>query len=75
MYLWSDRNAAAGDYDIFVARRGSTAEPFGPATTVTEVNSPSLDTPNWISPDGCRLYLSSSRDDASNVYVATKPFE
>ena len=72
MYFRSDRNAAVGDYDIYVARRFSTSDVFGPATAVTEVNSSSLDTPNWISPDGCRLYLSSSRDDASNVYVATK---
>jgi Tol biopolymer transport system component len=73
IYFRSDRNAAIGDYDIYVARRASTSVGFGPATAVTEVNSPSLDTPNWISADGCRLYLSSSRDDASNIYVATKP--
>lgn len=73
VYFRSDRNAAVGDYDIYVARRASTSDGFAPATAVAEVNSTSLDTPNWISADGCRLYMSSSRDDASNVYVATKP--
>ena len=73
IYFRSDRNAAVGAYDIYVAHRASTSVGFGPATSVTEVNSASLDTPNWTSADGCRLYLSSSRDDTSNVYVATKP--
>ena len=73
MYFRSDRGAAVGDYDIYVAHRASTGDPWETATNVTEVNSPSLDTPNWISPDGCRLYLSSSRDDTSNIYIATKP--
>jgi Tol biopolymer transport system component len=72
MYFRSDRGQAAGDYDIFVARRTLLTDPFGTPTAVGEVNSASLDTPNWISPDGCRLYLSSSRDDASDIYVATK---
>ncbi len=73
IYFRSDRPGGLGDYDIYVARRSSVAEPFGSASPVTEVSSASLDTPNWISPDGCRLYLSSSRDDASNIYIATKP--
>ncbi|MFT3692099.1 MAG: hypothetical protein QM831_03090 [Kofleriaceae bacterium] len=73
MYFRSDRDSTPGDYDIYVATRASLGEPFGSATRLVEVNSTSLDTPNWISPDGCRLYLSSSREDASNIYVATKP--
>ena len=53
--------------------RASVEEPFGALAFVPEVNSAGLDTPNAISVDGCRLYLSSSRGATSDIFVATRP--
>ena len=58
--------------DIWLARRASVDQPFSGAAPVSELNSSAADTPNWISPDNCRLYMSSGRDDPSVLYVATR---
>lgn len=66
----------SGQADIFMATRSSTAQTFGPVTTVKELNSPSaVDVPRWLSPDGCSIYLVSSRGNANNtldIHVATR---
>jgi len=72
MYFRSNRPGSLGGIDIWVATRTSTAMPWGNARPVDEINSTALDTPNWISPDLCRIYLSSSRTDASDIFVATR---
>jgi Tol biopolymer transport system component len=65
-----------GQTDIFTATRKSASQPFGPATAVTELNSPTgLDVPRWLSPDGCSMYFVSSRGNANNtldIYTATR---
>jgi hypothetical protein len=38
--------------------RQSRDAPFGEPTIVNEVNTADTEYPQWISPDGCRLYLS-----------------
>lgn len=58
---------------IYVQHRNTTAEDFGPATVVTEANViSSRNLPSWISPDACRLYITSSRGGKLDVYVATR---
>jgi hypothetical protein len=65
---------ALGSWDILVATRASTSAPFGSITNLAAVNSPYGDLPDWISPDGCRLYMSSSRGPGGSfhIYVATR---
>jgi Tol biopolymer transport system component len=77
---WSSSRALPsnqGKRDIFVAHRSSLATNFAaPPINVTEVNSAGTDTPTWLSPDGCRLYLASDRAgstmNSTDVYVATR---
>jgi hypothetical protein len=71
-YFRSDRPGGLGGEDIWRAQRESTTDAWGAAVDETEVNSTQLDTPSWISRDLCRFYLSSSRSDVSDLYVATR---
>jgi hypothetical protein len=44
---------------------------------VLNVNSPMNDEPSWVSNDGCRPYIQSSRTAGAvgmqDIYVATRP--
>ena len=66
--------AAMGNYDIWTAQRTTTADGFGQPVNVAELNSSANDLPNWISPDGCTLYFTSSRANANSfhIYQATR---
>jgi len=72
MYFRSTRPGGPGGEDIWRAERATTSDPWGTPVVETEVDSAQLDTPSWISRDGCRFYLSSSRTDASDIYIATR---
>ncbi|WP_394823998.1 TolB family protein [Pendulispora albinea] len=47
--------------DIWMATRSDTSKKFASLTNAASLNSASEDAPTWISPDNCRLYLSSDR--------------
>lgn len=74
---FASRRMTAGDLDIWFARRTKIDEAFASPTRVVELSTPEDDSPGWISPDGCRLYLvrSSIKDGGSDldIYVAEKP--
>lgn len=72
LYFRSDRPAASGGYNIFVATRPTTGDLFGAPQLVPNVNSDADEGPSWISPDGCRLYLSSARAGTNDIYVSTR---
>jgi Tol biopolymer transport system component len=63
-------------YHIYVAHRPSTATAFATPTRVTELDSPigggTGELPNWLSPDGCRMYLTRGAATA-NLYLASRP--
>jgi len=59
--------------DIYVSVRASTSDAFGGPVIVTELNSPNVDYPNWVSDDGCRLYFDSDRKGSRDIWLATKP--
>lgn len=64
--LASTREGGAGGFDLWIARRDTTSEPFRAPTSLSEVNTAADEYAGWISPDGCRVYFSSSRGtDAS----------
>ncbi len=72
IYFASDRNDASTGLDVFLARRASSDDAFGTPVTVAEVSSPVEDDPTWLSPDGCRLYISSLRSGTMEIYVASR---
>jgi hypothetical protein len=55
LYFASDRRAA-GQLDIWRAVR-SAGQPFGTPALVDELETDADETPMWLSPDGCVLYL------------------
>lgn len=72
IYFRSDRLSSIGGFNIFVATRPDTGTQFGAPVLVPNVNSASGDGPSFISPDGCRLYLSSDRTGNIDIFVATR---
>jgi WD40-like Beta Propeller Repeat len=73
IYFLSQR-APTTDGDIYVATRTSKTLPFANVQVLANVNSPSLDAPGYISPDGCTLYLSSLRGTGKfDIFVAQRP--
>ncbi|HEY1552698.1 MAG TPA: hypothetical protein VGG28_32940 [Kofleriaceae bacterium] len=72
IYFRSSRPGGPGGEDIWRATRATTTDPWGAPVVETALDSAQLDTPSWISPDGCRFYMSSSRTDTSDLYVATR---
>jgi hypothetical protein len=70
MYVASNR--VINDIDVWVATREDTASPFGELTRITELGAPGEDHPGWISLDKRRLYFSSQRLGASQLFVTTR---
>jgi hypothetical protein len=77
LYFTSDRSGAGhAGTNIWVATRTTPTGAFGAPTPVANVSSDSNEYPGWISGDGCRLYLVSSRPGGKgkqDVYVASRP--
>jgi hypothetical protein len=61
LYVGSNRSNGANDFDIYVAARASRTETYGEAVAVTELNTPSVEMPDWIAADDCTLYFRSDR--------------
>jgi hypothetical protein len=61
---------------IFSATRSNTTLPFGPGTLVPNVNgigdSPESTRPDWLSPDGLRLYMSVRTGGQNDMFVAER---
>ena len=74
LYFASDRTDLPneGGLDIFVSRRESKQENFGPPENVAELNTREDEYPNWISEDGCRLYFH-TRTPTIEAFFARKP--
>jgi hypothetical protein len=60
--------------DIWTAVRPAFDKPFEKLAAVAELNTSANEWPNWISPDGCRLYITRTRvADDNDLFVATRP--
>ena len=74
IFFGSARLGGLGGADIWTATRPNKSTDFGTVTVVGELNSAGNDRPAWISPDSCRLYISSDRVIGSGrIYVASRP--
>ena len=69
MYFGSNRSGGRGLDDVWVARRASKQDEFGPGVHVRELSTPDPDYVTWVSDDDCVVML----DRASHIYVAKRP--
>jgi hypothetical protein len=65
---------ALGSDDIWTASRAQVTDPFSDVHNVSMLNSSDQDFPGWLSADGCRLYMSSTRPGvgSEDIYLATR---
>lgn len=73
VYFGSDRPGGLGKSDIWRAQRPTLQAAFGAAEPVNELSSAGEDYPAWLSPDGCRVYLTSDRGGSMDILVASRP--
>jgi Tol biopolymer transport system component len=64
LYFGSTR-AKANDFDIYVAHRSERSGTFEAPSPVGDLNTPSFELPDWISPDDCTLYFRTDRPGGS----------
>ncbi len=72
IYLASSRPGGMGELDVWRSSRSTTSEMFPAPVLVPELSSSTDDYPGWLSPDGCRFYLSSGREGVHALFVATR---
>lgn len=74
IFFQSNRPGGSGGFDLWMATRTSTEEPFGNIRPLYELNSPEGDVGPYIMPDGLTLYFISFRDDSNKqgIYKATR---
>jgi hypothetical protein len=58
--------------DVWIAHRDSVGASFAPPRLVASVNTPAVETPSWISPDGCRLYFVTDRAGTAELWLASR---
>jgi len=62
LFFSSGRPSGYGNWDIWTSARATNSDPWGtPVNLGAAVNSPGVDSPTWISPDGLTLLLFSDR--------------
>jgi len=64
---------AEAPQQVWKATRTSLASQFSTEATLAMPQSAFDLNPRWLSPDGCRLYLSSNAEGNHDIYVAEKP--
>jgi Tol biopolymer transport system component len=75
LYFSSYRDGGRGGSDIWVSRRATAREPFGPPVPLTALNSPSFDGEPTISADGRALFFTSDRAGTvggADLWVSTR---
>ncbi|MDP9035286.1 MAG: hypothetical protein M3O50_10805 [Myxococcota bacterium] len=73
VFFASDRPGGSGLGDIWTASRRNRFSAFAPPTNLKQLNTSGYDRPDWLSPDGCRLYITSDVSGNPHIYVATRP--
>jgi len=73
--IYFGASAGGAAYDIYRASRNDALGEFENPEIVTELQTPGPEFPNWLSPDGCRLYLHRYDKDWNypQLMVASKP--
>ena len=72
LYYTSSFAGGLGGYDIWTTTRASTTAAFVAPSLVPTLNSTNRDDVGWVSPDNCRLYMSSDRAGNDDIYLSTR---
>lgn len=77
LYFASTRDAgaddgSAGGADIWMMHRSVVDAGFGPAERMAKLTTPAEESPSWISPDDCELYLHRIVDGKFRILRATR---
>jgi Tol biopolymer transport system component len=64
---------AKGGYDIWIAKRPSVDQAFGPPRNLVELNTPDAEYANFLSQDDCTLYFHRMVAGVNRVYFAERP--
>ena len=72
VYVATSRGAATQNQDIWLAHRATVTSEFSAPHPAVGVNTAGNDHPSWLSPDNCRLYLTSNVAASDDLYVATR---
>jgi Tol biopolymer transport system component len=72
LFFTSDRPGGVGSNDIWVATRATTADGFGEPVDVQALNTTGLDGVQWLSADGCVVYISSGPCCTYDIFRATR---
>jgi hypothetical protein len=72
LFFASNAPGGLGQADLYVTTRPSGAAAFTTPIALPMLSSFAAEGPSWISPDGCRLYLSSAKAGTPDIYVATR---
>jgi Tol biopolymer transport system component len=73
LHVWfASTRGDSGAFQMYEAARGTITALWNTPAVVPEFASFGQALPGWISPDGCRLYLSSDKGGDFDIYVATK---
>jgi hypothetical protein len=74
LFFGSNRSGGSGSWDLYMARRATTKDPWGPPMNLGPmVNSTTWETGTKVSPDGSTLYFNSPRPGgfgASDIWQA-----
>ncbi len=77
LYFASDRPGGHGSYDLWVSRRPTRFDSWGPPENLgAAVNTSAADLSPWITADGLELYFASSRPGGygnHDIWVARRP--
>lgn len=65
-------DASAGGADIWMMHRSAVDAGFGPAERMAKLTTPAEESPSWISPDDCELYLHRIVDGKFRILRATR---
>lgn len=72
IFITTDRDGGQGGRDIWVSTRASVSASWNIPVNLAAVNSDGNDQSASLSQDGANLYVASSRDGSSDIYVATR---
>ncbi|MEO1525621.1 MAG: protein kinase [Planctomycetota bacterium] len=73
LYFNSDRPDGSGGYDLYVSRRETVEDDWGPPLNLGEsINSPGNDQAAFVTADGLSLFFCSDRDGVYDLYEARR---
>jgi len=74
LYFGSNRPGGCGDWDIWMSKRASMEDPWGPPVNLGPgTNSASWEYPTSVSYDGLTLYFVAQAGTQADMYMATRP--